>query len=260
QRFPSLASAGGVPYVASQFYPDLGIQVSRLEPEFTSQSASPSANGANLTASAHTYGIPYPIGFRYGTALGSETTPVPAPVGKDDVTVSSQVTGLATGATYQYQPFATAGAPAPRVLGTTMSFTTASASNPAVLTREKISPKAFPAAPSGPSARAARRRYGAAVSYTLNEPATVLFTVTQRRTGRRVRRGTKTLCVRPTKKNRTHKRCTHLVTLAGTFIRAGASAGGARPVVAIAYIIGAAVLAWVAARLWRRPAGTSVPS
>ena len=92
QRFPSLASAGGVPYVASQFYPDLGIQVSRLEPEFTSQSASPSANGATLTASAHTYGIPYPIGFRYGTALGSETTPVPAPVGKDDVTVSSQVT------------------------------------------------------------------------------------------------------------------------------------------------------------------------
>jgi len=43
-------------------------------------------------------------------------------------------------------------------------------------------------------------------------------------------------------------------------IHAGASAGGARPVVAIAYIIGAAVLAWVAARLWRRPAGTSVPS
>jgi hypothetical protein len=219
QRIPSLASAGGVPYVASQFYPERGIQVSRLEPEFTSQSASPSTNGATLTASAHTYGIPYPIGFRYGTALASETTPVPAPTGKDDVTVTSQVSGLATGATYQYQPFATAGAPAPRVLGPTTSFTTASASSPAVVSGEKISPKAFPAAPSGPSARAAKRRYGATVTYSLNEPATVRFTVTQRRAGRRVKRGTKTVCAPPTKKNRKNKRCTHLVTLAGSFSR-----------------------------------------
>ena len=219
QHGPDLVSAGGVPYVASQFSPGPGIQVSRLEPEFTSQSASPSATGATLTASAHTYGIPYPIGFRYGTALGSETTPVPAASGKDDVTVSSQVTGLATGTSYQYQPFATAGAPAPRVLGQTMSFTTASASSPAAVSGEKISPKAFPAAPSGPSARAAKRRFGATVSYSLNEPATVLFTVTQRRTGRTVKRGATTVCVTPTKKNRAHKRCTHLVTLAGSFSR-----------------------------------------
>ena len=96
------------------------LRSDRLEPEFTSQSASPSANGATLTASAHTYGIPYPIGFRYGTALGSETTPVPAPVGKDDVTVSSHVTGLATGAieaasgTGTFSVFVVGSGPAPR--------------------------------------------------------------------------------------------------------------------------------------------------
>ena len=208
QHYVSLASASGVPYVASEFYPKGGIQVSRLEPEFTSQSATASANGATLTAGAHTYGIPYPIGFRYGTALGSQTTPVPAPVGKDDVTVTQQVGGLATGVTYQYQPFATAGAPAPLVLGPTATFTTASAANPAVVSAMKITPKAFRARPNA-----------ATVSYSLNEPATVRFTVTQRRTGRRVKRGTKTVCVAPTKKNRKRKHCTHVVTLAGSFSR-----------------------------------------
>jgi hypothetical protein len=220
QRFPDLASVGGVPYVASGFYPGDGIQVSRLEPEFTSQSALPSANGATLTAGAHTYGIPYPIGFRYGPALGNETAVVPAPTGKDSVNVSTQVSGLTLGTTYPYQPFATAGAPAPRVLGPTLSFTTTN-SPLAVVSQERISPKTFPAAPSGPSARAAARRYGATVSYTVNEPATVRFTVTQAVTGRSVRRGTKTVCVKPTKKNRNRKHCTRLVTLAGSFDRAG---------------------------------------
>jgi hypothetical protein len=36
-------------------------------------------------------------------------------------------------------------------------------------------------------------------------------------------------------------------------IAAIGSAGGAKPAVAIGYVIGAAVLAFVASRLWRRP-------
>ena len=42
-------------------------------------------------------------------------------------------------------------------------------------------------------------------------------------------------------------------------IHAAASAGGARPAVAIAYIIGAIVLAVAASRLWRRPAVATRP-
>jgi hypothetical protein len=58
-----------------------------------------------------------------------------------------------------------------------------------VVSRETISPSAFPAAPRGPTALpSASRRYGAKVAYTLNEPADVSFTVTQRRRGRRVTR------------------------------------------------------------------------
>jgi hypothetical protein len=237
QRSPSLASVRGVPYIASQFYPGGGIQVTRLEPEFTSQSATPTGAGATLSASAHTYGIPYPIGFQYGTALGSEVAAAPAPAGSDNVSVSRQVAGLMPGTTYQFRPFATAGAPAPRVLGTTMSFTTKASTTTtpsttttlpgsvlAAVAEEQISPSVFPAAPSGPSALAGkRRRYGTKVSFKLNEAATVRFTVTQRTKGRRVKRGKKTVCVKPTKKNRKRKACTRVVTLKGSFSRTGAA-------------------------------------
>jgi multisubunit Na+/H+ antiporter MnhB subunit len=40
-------------------------------------------------------------------------------------------------------------------------------------------------------------------------------------------------------------------------IAALGSAGGAKPGVAVAYIVGAIILALVAARLWRRPASGS---
>ena len=82
----------------------------------------------------------------------------------------------------------------------------------------------FRAESRGPSARSARKKKrprGTKVSFRLNEAATVRFTVTRRAKGRRVKRGKKTRCVKPTRKNRKGKRCTRVVTLKGSFTRNG---------------------------------------
>ncbi len=90
----------------------------------------------------------------------------------------------------------------------------------AVASRQSISPRAFPAAASGSSATAAkRRRYGAKVSYSLNIPATVRFTVTQASSGRRVGTGSKARCVAQSKRNRKARKCTRVVTLKGSFMQ-----------------------------------------
>jgi CSLREA domain-containing protein len=87
---------------------------------------------------------------------------------------------------------------------------------PPVVSGETISPSAFRAAPSGASALAAKGRYGAKVSYTLNERAIVRFTAVQSQPGRRGRGGR---CVKPTSANRRAHRCTQLVSLRGSFTR-----------------------------------------
>jgi hypothetical protein len=93
----------------------------------------------------------------------------------------------------------------------------------AVLSGLAFSPAAFAAQNSGRPATNARRKAppGTKVSFRLNEAATVSFTVTRRATGRKVKRGKKTVCVNPTKKNRKRKRCTRTVTLKGSFSRTG---------------------------------------
>ena len=83
---------------------------------------------------------------------------------------------------------------------------------------ERLAPSSFPAAPSGPSALSAKRKYGTKVSYTLNQAASVRFTVTQAQSGRRASRGR---CVAPTRRNRTARKCTRVVTLSGSFTRTG---------------------------------------
>ena len=126
---PSLTTVAGVPYVAWHEFDGSNTEVraSRLEPEFTSQTAVASATGATLRADVHTYGIPYPIGFHYGPALASETAADPAPAGSDHVTITSQVGGLRPSTSHPFRPFATAGVPAPRVLGAIDAFTTLAA-------------------------------------------------------------------------------------------------------------------------------------
>jgi hypothetical protein len=76
-----------------------------------------------------------------------------------------------------------------------------------------ISPSAFLAAPSGPTASAARhRKYGAKVSYRDSQSATTTFTVLRESAGRRQGRA----CRRPSKKNRHARRCT-ILTRVGSF-------------------------------------------
>jgi hypothetical protein len=88
----------------------------------------------------------------------------------------------------------------------------------AAITRMTLSPKAFRAAPKGPSAVAARRRYGTKVAYALNEAASLRFTVVQPRVGRKARNRR---CVKPTRANRHAARCTRFVAVRGSFKRAG---------------------------------------
>jgi hypothetical protein len=89
-----------------------------------------------------------------------------------------------------------------------------------------MSPSAFAAAPSGPSAITARKRkapVGTRVRFTLNQAASVAFKVTRRVRGRRVKRGKRRVCVKPTRKNRGKKRCKRTVTLKGGFTVNGAA-------------------------------------
>jgi hypothetical protein len=82
----------------------------------------------------------------------------------------------------------------------------------------------FAAESSGPPATNARKKKpprGTNVSFNLNQAATVRFTVTRRARGRKVNRGKKTVCVKPTRKNRKRKRCTRVVKLKGSFSRNG---------------------------------------
>jgi hypothetical protein len=84
-----------------------------------------------------------------------------------------------------------------------------------------LRPATFPAALSGGSVRAAVRRrrrvYGTRVSFLLDEPAVVTFTVQRRTPGRRVGRR----CVRPTRANRRRPRCIRYVAVRGSFRRIG---------------------------------------
>ncbi len=86
-----------------------------------------------------------------------------------------------------------------------------------------LSHPTFAAESSGPSATARKKKppRGTRVTFNLNEAATVRFTVTRRAKGRKVKRGKKTVCAKPTKKNRKRKRCTRVVTLKGSFSRTG---------------------------------------
>jgi streptogramin lyase len=85
---------------------------------------------------------------------------------------------------------------------------------------ETLSPTAFAAGPHGPSAVAAKRRFGTRVNYTLNEAANVRFTVVKPQPGARTRGGR---CVKPTKANRRARRCTRLVAIRGFFTRPGST-------------------------------------
>ncbi|MFL5781327.1 MAG: hypothetical protein ACJ760_08445 [Thermoleophilaceae bacterium] len=90
-----------------------------------------------------------------------------------------------------------------------------------VVSKLTRSPSAFVAAQSGPSAIPANGGPGTRVDYTLNEAASVRFTVLRSLPGRKAKGGR---CVKPTKSNRNAHKCTRLVAVPGSFTRA--SSGG----------------------------------
>src|SRR5262249_42282112 len=87
------------------------------------------------------------------------------------------------------------------------------------ISRMKLAPSSFAAAPSGPSAVSAKRRFGTKVSFALERPASVGFTVVGLRPGRKA----SGKCVSPTASNRKARACTRAVAVAGSFTRAGKS-------------------------------------
>jgi hypothetical protein len=105
---PSLANVGGVPNVVWMEPDGTGtpqIRVSRLEPEFQSQSVTPGPTTATLSATWHTYGIPFPIGFDYGASLENSTPAVAATSGEESSTVTQDVSGLSPSTAYQFRSF-----------------------------------------------------------------------------------------------------------------------------------------------------------
>ena len=94
----------GIPFVAWAEEDQQGAQtrVARLEPEFVSQAATATDTTATLSATWHTYGLPYPLGFDYGVNLEQSTTPTPATAGQDTVTVEHRVAGLAPSRTTRF--------------------------------------------------------------------------------------------------------------------------------------------------------------
>jgi len=155
--------------------------------------------------------------FEYGTttAYGARTADAgaPSPVGRQ--AVSADIAALLPYTTYHA-----------RLVARNANGTTVGADQVFItgvnLSRYAISPRSFLAATSGPSARTTqnkrRKRAGGKVSFRLNQAASVAFKVKQRRRGRRDSRGR---CVKPTRQNRSRRRCTRLVTLRGGFTRAG---------------------------------------
>ena len=233
-QYPSLATVGGVPYLARSVSGsgNSGLRISRLEPDFTAQSAGPAPGGGEqFSVTARTYGIPYPLGFQYGPALETQTSTTTAPVGSDTATVTTKVGTLRANTTYEYRPFAIAGVPAPLAVGPTLAFQTntsgtgvssGTGSNAVALASvlgEHLARSKFPAAPSGPSVRAAKQRsYGTVVTYNLDRAGSVTFTVTQGQPGRRGAHGS---CLKPTGRNRKARHCTRTVTLHGSFAERG---------------------------------------
>jgi hypothetical protein len=124
---PSLATIGGVPYVA-RFEGDgdnYEIQVSRLEPEFLSQAALATDTEALVLSRVRTYGVAYPIAFQYGAdqGLGERTRATRTAHGSDTDTAFRVIRRLAPETSYFWRPIGFDGWRATGT-GPTATFTT----------------------------------------------------------------------------------------------------------------------------------------
>lgn len=139
---PSLSSVNGFPWVAFAESDNLvppsqntaaccyQERVSRLEPVFADPSAQATSTTASLVAEVRdTYGLPFPIGFSYAPRGGSSSTTPTTTAASDPDVFFRTLTGLTPGTLYTYEPFATAGTPAPTATGAGGLFVTPAASD-----------------------------------------------------------------------------------------------------------------------------------
>ena len=145
--------------------------------------------------------------FQYGTtpAYGSATTADTVAATAPDAPVSASISGLAPDTLYHFRLVVTN--TVGTAFGADQTFTTRSKTTspppaPPRIFHLKITPGVLIAAPQGGAIAA--RMTGTTVSYTETGTATTTFTVFRRAPGRH-NGGS---CVRPTKHNRTHRRCT----------------------------------------------------
>ena len=146
--------------------------------------------------------------FDYGrtTSYGS-TTADQTGGGLGSLPAGATLAGLTPGTTYHYRLVASGDNTS---LGADRTFTTRLAS----LSRLKLSPARFPAAPSGGSvARKKRRKTGTNISYTASDPSTTTFRVLKPAAGRRQGKS----CRKPSPRNRRGKKCTRYLALRGSF-------------------------------------------
>ena len=180
-------------------------------PAATTSEANPTASGSAIlngtafnpdvaTASAH---------FQYGTTPGYGLTTTTQMVAATTAhgRVSASISGLTPDTLYHFRLVLTNAIGT--AFGSDQTFTTRPETNTSpplprapAISHLTITPAVLIAASHG-GAIAARIR-GANVSYTETDPAITSFTVQRRSPGRR-NRGS---CVRPTKRNRAHRRCT----------------------------------------------------
>ncbi len=147
--------------------------------------------------------------FQYGTtpAYGSTTTAETVAATTPNAPVSASISGLSPNTLYHFRVLVSNAVGT--AVGADQTFTTrAKTASPPPrprISHLKITPGVMIAAAHGGAIAA--RKAGATVSYTDTDSATTTFTVQRRASGRR-NHGS---CVKPSKRNRTHARCTRWV-------------------------------------------------
>jgi hypothetical protein len=175
--------------------------------------------------------------FQYGTttAYGASTPSVSAGSGAPPVAVSANLSGLAPNTTYHFRIVATNDTAT--TLGDDRTFTTSARGRPGgggrpstapTLSALRVSPHKFvlsgrrlrghcrPLSRANRTRPRCKRPLALHVRYTLDVSATVTFTLKRTAVGRLVQGR----CVRPTPTNHKRRRCTRLVGLRGSLVRA----------------------------------------
>ena len=218
--------------------PDIGADELVVAPTVvTGAATSTTTSSVTLAGSVNPNGGATSTAFEYGTAAGygTSTAADSLPAGTDMRAISAALSGLLPGTTYHYRLVAhnesgtTAGedrtftteaasiVSSPPVAEPLVTTQTATDVVAPVLSRLRLTPARFRAAPRG-AALAAAAATGSTLTYRLSEAARVRFTAARAATG--VRRSGK--CVKAVRGAST-KPCTRWVSVRGAFTHDGAA-------------------------------------